>query len=146
MTTDPINLTPALASIDRVYSPRIVARVNDYDVRIAHARGDPHVHDDTDEFFLVLADEFDIALRERRIGNPVVDVRAIARRHRKTRRPPHQGRRADEQIARLPRALAHPLKGADHPPCVRPRVAPGMGAPERSRPPAPATLRRRRPQ
>ena len=40
MTADPIHLPTALATIDEVYSPRIVARVNDYDVRIAHARGD----------------------------------------------------------------------------------------------------------
>jgi mannose-6-phosphate isomerase-like protein (cupin superfamily) len=66
MTAQPVNLTEALASFDEIYSPRIVARVNDYDVRIAHADGDHvwHVHDDTDEFFLVLDGEFDIALRE----------------------------------------------------------------------------------
>ena len=56
MTLAPVNLTTALASFDEVYSPRIVARVNDYDVRIAHVRGEHvwHVHEDTDEFFLVL--------------------------------------------------------------------------------------------
>ena len=52
--TEPVNLTTALASFDDVYSPRIVARMNDYDVRIAHARGEHvwHVHEDTNEFFL----------------------------------------------------------------------------------------------
>ncbi len=57
----PVNLTDALASFGDVYSPRIVARVNDYDVRIAHVHGEHvwHVHDDTDEFFLVLAGRFD---------------------------------------------------------------------------------------
>ena len=62
----PINLTDVLASFDDVYSPRIVSRMNDYDVRIAHTLGDHvwHVHDDTDEFFLVLDGRFDIALRE----------------------------------------------------------------------------------
>jgi mannose-6-phosphate isomerase-like protein (cupin superfamily) len=65
MTIGPVNLTTALASFDAVYSPRIVARVNDYDVRIAHARGEHvwHVHADTDEFFLVLAGRFDVAMR-----------------------------------------------------------------------------------
>jgi mannose-6-phosphate isomerase-like protein (cupin superfamily) len=65
MTAKPVNLTDALASFDDVYSPRIVARMNDYDVRIAHVRGDHvwHVHEDTDEFFLVLDGRFDIALR-----------------------------------------------------------------------------------
>jgi mannose-6-phosphate isomerase-like protein (cupin superfamily) len=61
----PVRLTEALASFDDVYSPRIVARINDYDVRIAHTRGEHvwHVHDDTDEFFLVLDGRFDVSLR-----------------------------------------------------------------------------------
>ena len=65
-TSGPVNLTTALASFDEVYSPRIVARMNDYDVRIAHTKGEHvwHVHEDTDEFFLVLDGRFDIALRE----------------------------------------------------------------------------------
>jgi mannose-6-phosphate isomerase-like protein (cupin superfamily) len=63
---EPVNLTEALASFDQVYSPRIVARVNDYDVRIAHTRGEHvwHVHEDTDEFFLGIEGRFDIALRD----------------------------------------------------------------------------------
>jgi mannose-6-phosphate isomerase-like protein (cupin superfamily) len=66
MDTNPVNLTEALASFDDVYSPRIVARMNDYDVRIAHTRGEHvwHTHDDTDEFFLVLDGRFDIAMRD----------------------------------------------------------------------------------
>ena len=62
----PVNLTAALASFDDVYSPRIVARMNDYDVRVAHALGDHvwHVHEHTDEFFLVLEGQFDVALRD----------------------------------------------------------------------------------
>jgi mannose-6-phosphate isomerase-like protein (cupin superfamily) len=66
MTLEPVNLTTALASFDEVYSPRIVARVNDYDVRIAHARGEHvwHVHDDTDEFFLVLDGQFEVTVRD----------------------------------------------------------------------------------
>jgi mannose-6-phosphate isomerase-like protein (cupin superfamily) len=65
MMREPVNLHEALTSFDQVYSPRIVARMNDYDVRIAHTRGEHvwHVHDDTDEFFLALEGQFDIALR-----------------------------------------------------------------------------------
>ena len=33
--SEPVNLSEALASFDDVYSPRIVATMNDYDVRIA---------------------------------------------------------------------------------------------------------------
>jgi mannose-6-phosphate isomerase-like protein (cupin superfamily) len=65
MDAKSVNLTDALASFDDVYSPRIVARMNDYDVRVAHARGEHvwHVHEDTDEFFLVLEGRFDVAVR-----------------------------------------------------------------------------------
>lgn len=46
--------------------PRVVTRVNDYDVRVAKVEGEHvwHVHDHTDEFFLVLDGELSIALRE----------------------------------------------------------------------------------
>ena len=66
MDAKPVNLHEALQSFDDVYNPRIVARMNDYDVRIAHAKGEHvwHVHADTDEFFLVVDGQFDIALRD----------------------------------------------------------------------------------
>jgi mannose-6-phosphate isomerase-like protein (cupin superfamily) len=59
-------LDDALARFDALWSPRIVTRVNDYDVRVAKVRGDHvwHVHDTTDEFFLVLDGELTIALHE----------------------------------------------------------------------------------
>ena len=62
----PVSLSQALAAFTDVFSPRIVARVNDYDVRVAHFSGDYvwHVHEHTDEFFLVLDGRIDIALRE----------------------------------------------------------------------------------
>ena len=66
MVAAPVNLSAALAAFADIYSPRIVGRVNDYDVRIAHAKGEHvwHVHDQTDEFFLVLDGQFDVALRD----------------------------------------------------------------------------------
>ena len=62
----PVNLTEALAGFDEIYSPRIVQRMNDYDVRIAHTKGEHvwHVHEDTDEFFLILDGQFDVAIRD----------------------------------------------------------------------------------
>jgi mannose-6-phosphate isomerase-like protein (cupin superfamily) len=66
MDPKPVNVTTVLASFTDIYSPRIVARVNDYDVRIAHTKGEHvwHVHDDTDEFFLVLDGRFDVTTRD----------------------------------------------------------------------------------
>jgi mannose-6-phosphate isomerase-like protein (cupin superfamily) len=66
MSNQPISLRQALESFDALWSPRIVTRVNDYDVRVAKVEGEHiwHVHDDTDEFFLVLDGELHISLRE----------------------------------------------------------------------------------
>ncbi|MFF1441023.1 cupin domain-containing protein [Streptomyces sp. NPDC058295] len=66
MTTEPVSLATALASFTQRWSPRIVTTVNDYDVRVAKVEGEHvwHVHDHTDEFFLVLDGELHIALRE----------------------------------------------------------------------------------
>ncbi|WP_258348206.1 cupin domain-containing protein [Saccharopolyspora gregorii] len=66
MTTNPIDLATALDGFDAAWSPRIIAYLNDYDVRLARFRGEHvwHVHLETDEFFLVLDGEIAIALRE----------------------------------------------------------------------------------
>jgi mannose-6-phosphate isomerase-like protein (cupin superfamily) len=76
ITSPPVNLTQALASFTEIYSPRIVARVNDYDVRIAHAQGEHvwHVHEDTDEFFLVLDGRFDVSVRDPDGGERTVEL------------------------------------------------------------------------
>jgi mannose-6-phosphate isomerase-like protein (cupin superfamily) len=66
MTYTHTNLGQALAAFTDTYSPRIIGRVNDYDVKIAHTVGEHvwHAHDHTDEFFLVLDGQFNITLRE----------------------------------------------------------------------------------
>jgi mannose-6-phosphate isomerase-like protein (cupin superfamily) len=65
MPASPVNVFTALESFTDIYSPRIVTRVNAYDVRIAHAKGEHvwHVHEHTDEFFLVLDGTFDVSVR-----------------------------------------------------------------------------------
>lgn len=66
MTHQPISLDHVLASIDKPWDPRNVTKVNDYDVRVAKLDGDFvwHVHDDTDEFFLVIEGSLDIGLHD----------------------------------------------------------------------------------
>lgn len=73
-----INLTEALAAFDDTYSPRIVGRVNDYDVKVAHTDGEHvwHVHEHTDEFFLVIDGQFDITWREPGGQERAVELRA----------------------------------------------------------------------
>ncbi|WP_326565590.1 cupin domain-containing protein [Amycolatopsis rhabdoformis] len=64
--SQPIDLQSVLDGFDAVWSPRIVANLNDYDVRLARFSGEHvwHVHENTDEFFLVLDGEIEIGLRE----------------------------------------------------------------------------------
>ncbi|MFE3162986.1 cupin domain-containing protein [Streptomyces sp. NPDC059224] len=65
-SSEPVSLARALGSFEELWSPRIVTAVNDHDVRVAKVGGEHlwHVHDHTDEFFLVLEGELHIALRE----------------------------------------------------------------------------------
>lgn len=66
VNSEPIDVAAAAVNLQALWSPHIVARVNDYDVRIARVAGDHvwHAHDDTDEFFLVLDGELTIAMRD----------------------------------------------------------------------------------
>ncbi|WAL94557.1 cupin domain-containing protein [Streptomyces sp. Je 1-369] len=83
--TEPLALDRAFASFDALWSPRIVTSVNDYDVRVAKVEGTHvwHVHDDTDEFFLVVDGELHIDLREpageRRVTLPKGSVFTVPR-------------------------------------------------------------------
>jgi mannose-6-phosphate isomerase-like protein (cupin superfamily) len=66
MSTQPLDLQTVLDGFDAIWSPRIVANVNDYDIRLARFAGEHvwHVHEQTDEFFMVLDGEIEIGLRE----------------------------------------------------------------------------------
>jgi mannose-6-phosphate isomerase-like protein (cupin superfamily) len=61
-----INLNEKLALFAEHWQPRIVAQVNDYDVRIVKVKGEFvwHAHDETDDFFLVLDGHLTIQLRD----------------------------------------------------------------------------------
>ena len=64
---DAIDLAQKLALLDELYSPGIVARMNDMKVAVVKVRGEFvwHKHDDTDDFFLVLKGRLTIQLRDR---------------------------------------------------------------------------------
>ena len=61
-----VNLAEALASVDEPFHPLIVAHLNDYKIAVVKPRGEFvwHKHDDTDDFFLVLAGRLTIQLRD----------------------------------------------------------------------------------
>lgn len=62
-----VNLAEKLALFDELWSPKIVASMNDNDIQVAKAKGDFvwHKHDETDDFFLVLKGRLTIQLRDR---------------------------------------------------------------------------------
>jgi mannose-6-phosphate isomerase-like protein (cupin superfamily) len=66
---DKASLPSKLAALTETWRPRLLARVNDTDVRIARLHGEFiwHAHPDDDEFFLVLEGELLIRLRDQDI-------------------------------------------------------------------------------
>jgi mannose-6-phosphate isomerase-like protein (cupin superfamily) len=64
MDLRPVDLAEALQTFVDAWSPRTVATVNDYDVRVAKFSGDftRHRHPETDELFLVISGEIAIEL------------------------------------------------------------------------------------
>ncbi len=58
------NIHGILASLTDLWSPRTVAVVNDYDVRVVKVQGEftRHSHPETDEFFLVLSGRLTIRM------------------------------------------------------------------------------------
>ncbi len=53
---DQVDLARVLATFEEPWTPRTVATLNDYDVRVVKTKGEftRHSHPDTDELFLVL--------------------------------------------------------------------------------------------
>jgi mannose-6-phosphate isomerase-like protein (cupin superfamily) len=62
-----ISLAEALATFQDAWAPRTVATLNDYDVRVAKAKGEftRHTHPETDELFLVVEGALTIRLDDR---------------------------------------------------------------------------------
>jgi mannose-6-phosphate isomerase-like protein (cupin superfamily) len=64
---DKINLAEKLGLLGEAYSPGIVGYLNDYKLAVVKVQGEFvwHSHEDTDDFFLVLAGQLTIQLRDR---------------------------------------------------------------------------------
>ena len=77
----PINIHDALAAVADYWSPRTVAVVNDYDVRVGKVRGEftRHSHPETDEFFLVLAGTLTIRMDDGDVVLGVGDTYVVPR-------------------------------------------------------------------
>ena len=64
---DARNLTQLLGRFDEHWSPRKIAELNDYEIKLVKVQGEFvwHEHADTDELFLVISGRLTIALRDR---------------------------------------------------------------------------------
>lgn len=66
MARSPINFADKLSKVSDLWSPRVVAEMNDYQFKLVKVQGEFvwHTHDDTDEAFIVLDGELEIAFRD----------------------------------------------------------------------------------
>lgn len=66
MAPAPVDLAQKLSSFSERWQPKVVARLNDYEVKVVKLEGEFvwHSHDDTDELFLVLDGVLTIKLRD----------------------------------------------------------------------------------
>jgi len=63
---DKVDLAAKLAGFAELWSPKIVAKLNDYDIMVVKVKDEFvwHKHDETDDFFLVLEGRLTIQLRD----------------------------------------------------------------------------------
>jgi len=63
---NPLNIAGLLQKFDDHWSPRKIAALNDYEIKLVKVLGEFvwHTHQDTDELFLVISGELTIQLRE----------------------------------------------------------------------------------
>jgi mannose-6-phosphate isomerase-like protein (cupin superfamily) len=61
-----VDLAERLSLVTEHWSPKVVARLNDYEIKVVKLQGEFvwHTHGDTDELFLVVAGELTIQLRD----------------------------------------------------------------------------------
>jgi mannose-6-phosphate isomerase-like protein (cupin superfamily) len=66
MTCVPIDLLQKARAIDAAWSPRVVAEVNDYQLKLSRVEGEFvwHDHPETDEAFIVLAGALRLEFRD----------------------------------------------------------------------------------
>lgn len=66
MNDQPINFQEKLQSFSELWSPKIIAQMNDYHFKVAKVQGEFiwHAHPETDEVFIVLKGKLEILFRE----------------------------------------------------------------------------------
>jgi mannose-6-phosphate isomerase-like protein (cupin superfamily) len=66
MAMTPVDLNEKLSTFSEHWAPKVVARLNNYEIKVVKLQGEFvwHSHEDTDELFLVLDGTLVIRLRE----------------------------------------------------------------------------------
>ncbi|MGI9156347.1 MAG: cupin domain-containing protein [Marmoricola sp.] len=66
MANEVVDIAERLTLFSEHWSPKVVARLNDYEIKVVKVKCEFvwHTHDDTDELFFVIAGELTIRLRE----------------------------------------------------------------------------------
>ncbi|MBN2388789.1 MAG: cupin domain-containing protein [Anaerolineales bacterium] len=91
MISQPINLKEKLSLFSEHWSPKIIARMNDYHFKLVKFKGEFvwHSHPETDEVFLVLKGSAEILLREGKVslaaGEMFIVPRGVAHKPQATR-------------------------------------------------------------
>ena len=69
MNTEVINIADKFSQFTDLWAPKIIARMNDYHIKITRIKGEFiwHSHPDTDEVFIVIAGEMMIDFRDGRV-------------------------------------------------------------------------------
>ena len=69
MAYEAINIRDKFSKFDEIYSPRAIARLNDYIFKLARVKGDFvwHRHVETDEVFMVIEGALTIEFRDGRV-------------------------------------------------------------------------------
>ncbi len=70
MEFDPVNLKEKLNKFSEHWSPKIVAQMNDYHLKLAKVQGEFvwHDHPETDETFIVINGKLDILFRDGKVS------------------------------------------------------------------------------
>ena len=76
-----VNLDERFAQFSEQWSPKVIARLNDYEVKLVRLAGEFvwHDHPDTDELFLVLDGQLTIQLRDRDVHLGPGDLYVVPR-------------------------------------------------------------------
>ena len=81
MTSEKVNVSAKLATFSECWAPRTIATFNGHDVMVVRVEGEFvwHVHENSDDFFLVLSGTLEVELRDRTVRLEPVELFVVPR-------------------------------------------------------------------